>query len=76
MANAHCFCGAGWYRDALGYTIRSHAPDCLWLAWIVTLDADGVCAGCGESYRVTRGQHWKRQQCRMCGSDSFEAWMA
>lgn len=68
-----CFCGFGFRKKkGGGWILQSHAPDCLWLHWLITLEEDDVCGRCGEPFFVQRGGTWKRQECRTCKTYRME----
>ncbi len=75
MSDERCFCGAGDWEGADGtFYIQCHAPDCLWLAWCVTLKRDGICAGCGYPFKIKSGEGWRTLSCRRCETFSTEMW--
>lgn len=68
-----CFCGGmvGELKDGV-WTIRSHAPDCLWLAWASTLAAEDVCARCGHKFKVYKRPYEKLQVCVRCKLSNYQ----
>lgn len=67
-----CFCGAGQRLRGTVLEVTPHAIGCLWLAWVVTLHNDGVCAYCGEAMTVQVRGIWKHTSCRTCGTYETE----
>lgn len=68
----NCACGAGLRERNGCIEWVSHAPDCLWLAWVATLKAEGVCAGCGHRYQVQTNRNWTELRCQKCGLRDVE----
>jgi hypothetical protein len=68
-----CFCGAGVRMRGSRLEMVAHSPNCLWLAWVVTLKTDGYCPDCGERRPIERSGPMSFQRCKPCGW-SNHAW--